>query len=159
MMPEDRRKGAMPQKLLTVGPIREAESGERGPIEIGPEIDLSELFEPRSAVAMPGTAAERGREDASLAEKLRDFDSGGGCDEQLRPQDCHIRYHLGIAYREVGLIDEAISEFMVATREEDRLLDCCVMLGLCFIEKGMPEPAMEWFEKGLKAVGWWEGSP
>jgi hypothetical protein len=27
------------------------------------------------------------------------------------------------------------------------------MLGICFIEKGMPKLAVKWFEKGLKAPG------
>jgi tetratricopeptide (TPR) repeat protein len=27
------------------------------------------------------------------------------------------------------------------------------MLGICFLEKGMPKLAMKWFEKGLKAPG------
>jgi tetratricopeptide (TPR) repeat protein len=27
------------------------------------------------------------------------------------------------------------------------------MLGICFLEKGMPKLAVKWFEKGLKAPG------
>src|SRR5207247_1631572 len=122
----------------------------------GPEIDLSEIFEPRSAaVVMPEAATETDREDAGLAEMLHDLEMGR--DEQLCETDYETRYNLGIAYKEVGLIDEAISEFRLAATDEGHVLACSSMLGLCFIEKGMPELAMEWFEKGLEAVGWWEG--
>jgi tetratricopeptide (TPR) repeat protein len=103
---------------------------------------------------MSTEATETGREDAGLAEMLHDLEMGR--DEQLCETDYETRYNLGIAYREVGLIDEAISEFRLAATDEGHVLDCSSMLGLCFIEKGMPELAMEWFEKGLQAVGWWE---
>jgi tetratricopeptide (TPR) repeat protein len=53
----------------------------------------------------------------------------------------------------MGLLDEAIAEFQLAAKDEARLLECCSMLGLCFMEKGMPEIAIKWFEKGLSASG------
>ena len=34
-----------------------------------------------------------------------------------------------------------------------RLLECSSMLGICFLEKGMPKLAVKWFEKGLEAPG------
>jgi tetratricopeptide (TPR) repeat protein len=53
----------------------------------------------------------------------------------------------------MGLLDEAIAEFQLAAKDVARLLECCSMLGLCFMEKGMPEIAIKWFEKGLGAPG------
>ena len=53
----------------------------------------------------------------------------------------------------MGLVDEAIAEFQLAAKDEGRLLECASMLGICFIEKGMPKLAVKWFEKGLSAPG------
>jgi hypothetical protein len=33
------------------------------------------------------------------------------------------------------------------------MLECASMLGICFIEKGMPKLAVKWFEKGLATPG------
>jgi tetratricopeptide (TPR) repeat protein len=48
---------------------------------------------------------------------------------------------------------EAVAEFQLAAKDPQRLLECSSMLGLCFMEKGMPKLAVKWFEKGLKAPG------
>jgi tetratricopeptide (TPR) repeat protein len=53
----------------------------------------------------------------------------------------------------MGLIDEAIAEFQLAAKDENRMLECSSMLGICFMEKGMPKLAVKWFDKGLKAPG------
>ncbi len=53
----------------------------------------------------------------------------------------------------MGLLDEAIAEFQLAAKDEVRGLECCSMLGLCFMEKGMPDIAIKWFEKGLDIPG------
>ena len=94
--------------------------------------------------------AEEGRE-VSLEEIFRDFKKG--VEQQLSPEDYETHYNLGIAYKEMGLVDEAIAEFQLAAKDEARLLECASMLGICFVEKGMPKLAVKWFEKGLGAPG------
>ena len=89
--------------------------------------------------------------DASLADIFREFQKG--VDKQLGKEDYETRYNLGIAYKEMGLVDEAIAEFQLAAKDEARLLECASMLGICFLEKGMPKLAVKWFEKGLSAPG------
>ena len=39
----------------------------------------------------------------------------------------------------------------LAAKDVNRLLECSSMLGICFLEKGMPKLAVKWFEKGLAA--------
>ncbi len=52
-------------------------------------------------------------------------------------------------------MDEAIQEFQTSANlvkpgdGTSRFLQCCNMLGHCFIQKGMPEAAVLWFKKGL----------
>jgi hypothetical protein len=114
--------------------------------------ELGDLFGAQPAVAAPAPAAQ-GTDlgDASLADIFREFQKG--VDKQLGKEDYETRYNLGIAYKEMGLVDEAIAEFQLAAKDEARLLECSSMLGICFVEKGMPKLAVKWFEKGLSAPG------
>ena len=50
----------------------------------------------------------------------------------------------------MGLVDEAIGEFQLASKDPGRAVECCSMLGHCFLEKGMPQLAIQWFRKGLE---------
>ena len=72
-------------------------------------------------------------------------------DAQIAPEDYQARYDLGIAYREMGLIDEALAEFQLAARDPGQLVDCVSLMAGCFLEKGLPELAVRWLERGLAA--------
>lgn len=87
----------------------------------------------------------------SLEEMLSDFKKG--VEKQVGSEDYDTRYNLGIAYKEMGLIDEAIAEFQVAAKDPQRFVECCSMLGLCFIEKGLPKLAVKWYQRGLEQPG------
>lgn len=73
--------------------------------------------------------------------------------------DYETHYNLGIAYKEMDLLDEAVEEFQAAaglTAPQDstpRYLQCCNMLGHCFMQKGMPSLAVMWFKKGVETRG------
>lgn len=72
-------------------------------------------------------------------------------DAQIALEDYQARYDLGIAYREMGLIDEALAEFQLAARDPGQLVDCVSLMAGCFLEKGLPELAVRWLERGLAA--------
>ena len=97
-----------------------------------------------------GAPAEEGRE-VSLEEIFRDFKKG--VEQQLSPEDYETHYNLGIAYKEMGLTDEAIGEFQLAAKDPLHAVECCAMLGLCFLEKGLPQLAVKWYRKGLETIG------
>jgi len=116
------------------------------------ESELGGLFSAQHAVVEEAPApAGTDFGDAALADIFREFQKG--VDRQLGKEDYETRYNLGIAYKEMGLVDEAIAEFQLAAKDEARLLECSSMLGICFVEKGMPKLAVKWFEKGLQAPG------
>jgi tetratricopeptide (TPR) repeat protein len=77
--------------------------------------------------------------------------SGGG--------DYETHYNMGIAYKEMDLSDQAVEEFQQAVAlvspqdGTDRYLQCCNMLGHCFMQKQMSRLAIMWFKKGLEAPG------
>jgi tetratricopeptide (TPR) repeat protein len=147
--PEPRRREA-PVFTEAASLVQDLPAEEPGGIDLGAE--LGELFGTQSAVEEP--AAETGSTDlgdTGLADIFKEFKKG--VDKQLGKEDYDTRYNLGIAYKEMGLVDEAIAEFQLAAKDENRILECSSMLGICFLDKGMPKLAVKWFEKGLKAPG------
>lgn len=126
------------------------EAGAESYVDLASELS-QEIFGTQSAVEEATDAAPGTITDPGLEEIFREFKKG--VEKQLGSEDYDTRYNLGIAYKEMGLLDEAIAEFQLASKDETRLLECCSMLGLCFLEKGMPEIAIKWFEKGQGAPG------
>ncbi len=105
--------------------------------------------QPQGAGIDPGLAA--------IFDEFREAVEDGGEDESGGDFDTH--YQMGLAYREMGLLDQAVEEFQAAAGQAapgdgtPRFLQCCNMLGHCFMEKGMPRPAALWFKRGLEAPG------
>ncbi len=55
--------------------------------------------------------------------------------ENIEEEDASSHYDLGVAFKEMGLIDEAIAEFQIAARGMEYRLRAIEMLGSCFLEK------------------------
>ena len=80
------------------------------------------------------------------------FDAADGAGPlALSLEDCDTHYDLGIAYKEMGLLDDAIAEFRVATASPARRCIGELMLGICHVEKGDPATAIEHFREGLQS--------
>lgn len=107
--------------------------------------DLAAELESELAEEEPLALSE---EEQSLEEIFKEFKKG--VEQQLDSEDYDTHYNLGIAYKEMGLIDEAIGEFQLASKDPRRAVECASMLGLCFLEKGMPQLAIKWYRKGLE---------
>jgi tetratricopeptide (TPR) repeat protein len=99
-------------------------------------------------VADAGEQISLSEEEQSLEEIFKEFKKG--VEQQLDSEDYDTHYNLGIAYKEMGLIDEAIGEFQLASKDIKRAVECASMLGLCFLEKAMPQLAIKWYRKGLE---------
>ncbi|MGE5715633.1 MAG: tetratricopeptide repeat protein, partial [Acidobacteriota bacterium] len=108
------------------------------------EKELADEAGPPVAPDMAGPEGE-----VSLEEIFREFKKG--VEQQLSAEDYDTHFNLGIAYKEMGLIDEGIGEFQLASKDPRRAVECCSMLGLCFLEKGMPQLAVKWYRKGLES--------
>lgn len=59
-----------------------------------------------------------------------------GVDAQIDHEDTEAHYDLGIAYKEMGLMDDAIEEFKKSMRSLKRLADSLILIGICYAEKG-----------------------
>ncbi|HTS03429.1 MAG TPA: hypothetical protein VMN04_12970, partial [Thermoanaerobaculia bacterium] len=105
--------------------------------------------EMRQETVVPEASVDASGREIPLEEIFREFKKG--VEQQLSPEDYETHYNLGIAYKEMSLTDEAISEFQRAAKSPQYAVECCSMLGLCFLEKGMPPLAIKWYKKGLEA--------
>lgn len=114
------------------------------------------------ALAMPAVpaAAAKGSpfgEDAGvdLAEMFGELKQDLEADVASADEDPETHYNLGIAFREMGLLDEAIGELQKACQSFDRghpfpqVMQSYTWLAQCFLEKGVPEAAVRWYEKAL----------
>ncbi len=92
-----------------------------------------------------------------LGDLFEEFRSELG--ETKEDEDLETHYNLGIAYREMGLLEEAISEFQKVASSADKgpafryAMQCSTLLGLAFMEKGQPAIAAIWYERALKTPG------
>jgi pilus assembly protein FimV len=104
--------------------------------------------------ATPGTLENLNQ----LAEVFQEFRSELG-EMGEEDEDLETHYNLGIAYREMGLLDEAIGEFQKVAKAVQKgkpfryEMNCSVMLGLSFMDKGEPKVASLWYQRALQVPG------
>ena len=65
--------------------------------------------------------------------------------------DAETHYDLGLAYKEMGLHDEAIKAFEKVLRSPQREVQCRLMIGLCNRDMGNPSEAINQFKQSLHA--------
>ncbi len=76
-----------------------------------------------------------------------------GVESQLEKEDTETHYNLGIAYKEMGLLDDAVREFKIAASDPKKEFDSYNLMGICYIEKKDPKKAIDIFKKGLELPG------
>jgi tetratricopeptide (TPR) repeat protein len=92
-----------------------------------------------------------GNEEADFADMLKKFKQGVA--ENVEAEDYQAHYDLGVAYKEMGLVDEAIAEFQVAVRGPDNRVRTYEAIGQCFIEKGQNAMAATILARALNEKG------
>jgi len=75
-----------------------------------------------------------GDEEQDFQDMLQRFKQG--IDENIDEADFQAHYDLGVAFKEMGLLDEAIAELQKALRAPEGKLRSSEALGVCFVEKG-----------------------
>jgi tetratricopeptide (TPR) repeat protein len=92
-----------------------------------------------------------GDEDRDFAEMLAHFRQKVA--ENIEVEDSTSHYDLGLAFKEMGLLDEAIAEFQVALRGGANPLATLELLGQCFVEKAQYAVAERVLERALRLPG------
>lgn len=76
-----------------------------------------------------------------------------GIKEQVGDEDCETHYDLGVAYKEMGLIAEAVEELRLAARDPTRFVDACAMIAACYKDQNLNKSAIAFLERVLSDAG------
>lgn len=96
---------------------------------------------------------------AETYDAFNDFKFDLGLEEEVGAApdsgDYDTHYQMAIAYKEMGLMEDAIKEFQDAINlaaindGTRRFFQCANLLGHCFMEKQMPHLALLWYQRAL----------
>jgi len=120
----------------------------------GKPIDLDALPDERPAASVRVREEQPAPGDAliDLEEIIDEFKAG--VSERISGEDHESHYDLGMAYMEMGLYDEAIGEFQVASKGSPMEVKCLEMIALCFLEKNEPASAARELSRALELPGY-----
>jgi tetratricopeptide (TPR) repeat protein len=122
--------------------------------------------------AAPAEAAGNGdMRDAESASVLNDILSElqselaeETAEESVAAEDPETHYNLGIAFKEMGLLDEAIGELQKVCHSIDagnsfsQPIQAYTWLAQCLVDKGAPEAAVRWYQTALRLPALDDGS-
>jgi hypothetical protein len=108
-----------------------------------------------SAPPIPTPAAAHQDAASALSDIFDEFkEDAEATADQAEDPDTH--YNLGIAFKEMGLLDEAIGELQKVAKAIDQghpfsqQMQAFTWLAQCLVDKGVPMAAVRWYEKALK---------
>ncbi len=140
--PEPAPAPAPPKARQTAGVVRPAASAPPPPSPVPVTSDdeyinlgdwLRDDEAPKDTRMIVDEQEPTGDEEADFQDMLKKFKQGIA--ENVEEEDHQSHYDLGVAYKEMGLLDEAIAEFQKALRAPANRVPTYEALGLCFIEK------------------------
>jgi len=106
---------------------------------------------PRSTRMVAADDNRVGEEQADFTDMLEKFKAGVAANVDEEDFDSH--YDLGVAYREMGLIDEAVTEFQKALRGATQRIRAYEALGQCFIDRSEFDVAITVLSRALREPG------
>ena len=135
--PPTRKPAGRPGAAPSPSPVRtrsadpEPSPGEGGFVNLGELLRTDDS--PKSTRMIVNEEEPSGDEEADFADMLKKFKQGIA--ENVSQEDYQSHYDLGVAFKEMGLVDEAIAEFQKALKAPSNRLPTYEALGQCFIEK------------------------
>jgi tetratricopeptide (TPR) repeat protein len=116
--------------------------------------DLSDKIEEELGL-LQKVFAQQMRGDISILEKelgdiVKDFREQ--VKRKVDAKDFETRFHLGLAYLEQGLFEEAIEEFLLASEDPGRAMECYSIISKAYRDKGDWDEALKWLEESRKRV-------
>jgi tetratricopeptide (TPR) repeat protein len=88
--------------------------------------------------------------DSDVMDIFNEFKKG--LEKELEEEDYETHYNLGIAYKEMGLIDDAIREFQTSRNNPKRFVPSSNMLGVCYMEKGLYPLAVDVLKNAVEKM-------
>ncbi len=134
---------------------RRASSVESVPAAATDFIDLGALImdeeKPRDLRMKSESEQKTGDEQKDFRDMLVAFKRG--IDENIDAEDFQAHYDMGVAFKEMGLLDEAIAEFQKALRSPEGRLRTSEALGVAFYEKGQFAIAEAILKRAVETLG------
>jgi tetratricopeptide (TPR) repeat protein len=87
---------------------------------------------------------------AKVDEILQRVEKVSAEETKLFGKKAYFRFNLGIAFLEQGLLDEAIEEFKLASKDKSRTVECYTVISNCYRQKKDSKEAAKWLQKALK---------
>ena len=87
---------------------------------------------------------------AKVDEILQRVEKVSAEETKLFGKKAYFRFNLGVAFLEQGLLDEAIEEFKLASKDKSRTVECYTVISNCYRQKKDSQEATKWLEKALK---------
>ena len=87
---------------------------------------------------------------SEISDIIREFKQG--VLEEVGAEDYETHYELGISYKEMSLLDDAIEELKLAALEPSKFVECQGVIGLCYIEMGDYGSAIQAFQEARAKV-------
>lgn len=129
-------------------PVQEVEEAVSAPELVAPDLAVVEESTPPIVVTEPPVVADSssamGAELEVIFGELRN-----GITEQIGDEDGETHYDLGVAYKEMGLIADAIEEFRLAARGPTRFVDACTMIAACYKDQRRNKAAITVLDRVL----------
>ncbi len=126
-------------------PLLAADAGDF--VDLAAELNMALDDGPEASSGSFGDIAE----DDGFTAVFREFKKG--VKEQLGEGDHQAHWDLGIAYREMGLMEDAIGEFEQVMASADRRIECLHMIGISALDLGRAEEAASRLSEALGTVG------
>ncbi len=73
-----------------------------------------------------------------------------GLQEKVSPADSGTNWDLGLAYQEMGLFEDAVQAFEIASRDPAKRAQATTMIGMCYVSLDRKEEAVATFKRGLE---------
>ncbi len=140
------RGGSGTRAMPTRSPPPQGEEVDRS-FDIAQSLDALDSSDRQSNVTAAGSVA--GDEQIDVEAVFAKFKEGVA--KQIDADDGQSHYDLGVAYREMGLIDDAVREFEQAARDPKHMAICESMIGTIEVERGNLNGAIDAFLRGLRA--------
>jgi tetratricopeptide (TPR) repeat protein len=86
--------------------------------------------------------------DVNINQILKQFKSQ--MEDKIGPDDYQCHYDMGMTYKEMGLYEEALNELRVASASDKFRAKAFELAGLCHLEIGEYEEALEAFKRAIK---------
>ena len=126
-------------------------SGSGDYVDLG-SLVLEEESDSQSTRFVMSAGDPQSEDEVNFSDMLNQFRSKVA--ETIEEEDASSHYDLGVAFKEMGLLDEAIAEFQIAARGLDFRLRAIEMLGACFMEKEDYQIALKVLGRALQVAGY-----